>query len=407
MILHRLTAVIGIALSQLRHDRVRTGLAVLGVALAVLSTTLLAGTGLGVVETGQEQFDTAGRDLWLTGGPVQFAPARPGGIQNSIYGSHEVAADLRTQEGVGTVGTLLFQTVYVSADGEEFQTIAGMGLPKSSGLSISEGRGFANDSHYAGGDYDGPMTHEILIDRRTAELLDVEPGDTIHVGGTIASARSNEFDIVGVSETGSRFLGAPTVTLPLSELQEITGKTATDPATIITVTTAQGTDARQLEARLQQAYPDLEVRTNREQLQATLERQAVVLAGGASLVILAVITGLALTLNVLLSMVYQQLPEYAALRSLGMSTATIAGIVFTQALVVGILGAAVGLASAAPLAVGLDAVALVVTGFEGVVRLTPQVFGLGLGAAVGMTLLTGVVASWRLSGLEPTAALDP
>jgi putative ABC transport system permease protein len=193
----------------------------------------------------------------------------------------------------------------------------------------------------------------------------------------------------------------------LSELQEITGKTATDPATIITVTTAEGTDTRQLETQLQRAYPDLEVRTNREQLQATLERQAVVLAGGASLVVLAVVTGLALTLNVLLSMVYQQLPEYAALRSLGMSTVTTAGIVFTQALVVGTLGAIVGLAAAAPLAAGLDAVALAVTGFEDVVRLTPQVFGLGFGAAVAMTLLTGVVASWRLSGLEPTAALGP
>ena len=405
MILRRISAVVGLALAQLRHDRTRTTLAVLGVTLAVLSTTLLAGTGIGVVQTGQEQFDNAGRDLWITGGPVQFAPTQVGGVQNSIYDAHTVTAELQQRDGVATVGPLLFQTVYVSRTGDDFERLAAMGLPSSNGVAVSSGRGFANNSHYADGSYDGPMSHEILVDPRTAELLNVEVGDTIYVGGTLASARANEFEIVGVSSTGSQFLGAPTVTMPLSELQEITGKTATDPATIIAITTSDDTTPEQLEAQLQDAYPGLDVRTNREQLQATLERQAVVLAGGVSLIVLAVLAGLALTLNILFSMVYQQRPEYAALKALGSSTRTISGTVFTQALIVGFLGTGLGLVLTVPLADGLNAVAVAITGFENVVRLQPRVYALGLGVAVVMSVVSGLVASWRMAKVSPVQTL--
>jgi len=61
MIGSRFRAVLGIAMAQLRHERGRTLLAIVAVALAVLATTILASVGYGVVETGQEKFDTSGR----------------------------------------------------------------------------------------------------------------------------------------------------------------------------------------------------------------------------------------------------------------------------------------------------------------------------------------------------------
>jgi hypothetical protein len=154
--------VVGIAIAKLRHDRARTVLAVVGVTLAVLATVLLVGTGIGVVETGQEQFDRADRDLWITGGPVQFAPTQPGGVRNSVFDAHQFADDLNAREGVRTASPLLFQTLYVSRDGEEFQNLAAMGVRGAGGVSVSEGRGFENDDHYTGGSYDGPRTEEML-----------------------------------------------------------------------------------------------------------------------------------------------------------------------------------------------------------------------------------------------------
>jgi putative ABC transport system permease protein len=402
----RLAAVVGLAVAQLRHERTRTLLSVAGVALAVLAATLLTATGVGVLETGQRQFDAADRDLWITGGPVEFAPGTVGGVRNSIRDSHRLADDLSAREDVDTAAPLLFQTVYVRANGsDEYRTVAAFGVPSAAGVRVTEGREFAGDAHYADGAYDGPMTHEVLVDRRTADLLGVGVGDRIRVGGTVAAARDHEFRIVGISPTGGQFLGAPTVTIPLSELQEITGKTGSDPATLVTVTTAEAAGVERTEREIQRAYPAYDVRTNAEQLRATVERQAVVLAGGASLVALAVLAGVALSLNALLSMVVQGLESYAALKALGTSTTTLALVALAQTLAVGVLGGLVGLALTVPLAAGLDRAVLALVGFEGVVQVTPRVVALGGGVALGVGLLSGVIAAGYLARAEPLAVL--
>ena len=404
MVLARLGAILGLAGAQLRHERTRTLLSVAGVALAVLAATLLAATGVGVLETGQRQFDAADRDLWITGGPVEFAPGAVGGVRNSIRGSHRLDRELSARDDVDTATPLLFQSVYVRANGsDDYRTVAAFGV--DGGVRVTEGRGFEGDPHYAGGTYDGPMTHEILIDERAADLLGVAVGDRIGVGGTIAAAREHEFAIVGVSPTGGQFLGAPTVTIPLSELQEITGKTGSDPATLVSVTTAEGASVARTEREIQAAYPAYEVRTNAEQLRATVERQAVVLAGGASLVALAVLAGVALSLNALLSMVVQGLESYAALKALGTSTTTLALVALVQTLAVGALGGVVGLALTVPVAAGLNRAVRSLVGFESVVRLTPRVFALGGGVAVGVGLVSGVAAATYLARAEPLAVL--
>jgi putative ABC transport system permease protein len=204
----------------------------------------------------------------------------------------------------------------------------------------------------------------------------------------------------------SQFLGVPTVTMPLSELQASVGKTGTDPASIMTVRLHEGENVSAMESELQRAYPGYDVRTNREQLESTVQRQAVVIAGGASLVALAVVAGLALTLNVLLSLIQQQRATLAALKAVGCSSVTLAGVIAAQAIVVGIVGATIGVALVTPLAVVLDAVALAVTGFENVVRTSDELIALGFGVAVLMSLFSAVVAGSRIRVLSAVEALD-
>ncbi|MFB6157743.1 MAG: ABC transporter permease [Haloferacaceae archaeon] len=404
--LRRLAAVAGLAGAQLRGYPTRTLLSVAGVALAVLAVTLLTATGAGVLETGQQRFAAADRDLWVTGGPVEFAPGTVGGVRNSIRDSHRLAADLSAREDVATAAPLLFQTVYARAnESQDYHTIAAFGVPSAAGVRVTEGRGFSGDPHYANGTYDGPMTHEVLVDRRTAALLGVGVGDRISVGGTIAAAREHQFLIVGISPTGGRFLGAPTVTIPLSELQEVTGKTGSDPATLVTVATTDGADVGRTEREIQRAYPDYDVRTNAEQLRATVERQAVVLAASASLVALAVLAGVALSLNALLSMLAQGVASYAALKALGTSPTTLALTALCQTVVVGAVGGLVGLALAIPAAAGLNRVVAALVGFEGVVGVTPRIAALGGGVALGVGLLSGLVAAGYLARVSPLAVL--
>lgn len=404
--LSRLRAVAGIGVTQLRHHRTRTLLAIIGIALAVLSVTLLGGVGLGVVETGQEQFDASGRDLWVTGGPVQLAPGTVGGFENTVVDAHSVADEISSREDVTAAVPMAYQTVYVSTTGEEWETIVGVGSGVGPAVEITNGSEFQQgDVHYAEGDYSGPMTHEIIIDPRTAELLNVSVGDSIYVGGTISAARSNQFEIVGVSPTFSRFLGTPSVTLHLSELQEITGTTTTDRASLITVSLAAESSPRTVASKIEAEYPEYTVRTNSEQLEATIERQAVLLASGGSLVVLGVLAGVTLTTNLLMSVVYQQRQELAALKALGSRTATLVGAVFTQALVLGVLGGVVGVVATLPLVELLNFAAAALVGFEDVVRTPRWLLGAGLVIAIPMSLVGSLVAGWQIAALSPEDGL--
>lgn len=199
-----------------------------------------------------------------------------------------------------------FQTVYVGAAPDSLDTIVGSGVPGAGGSSvqITRGRGFGRSAHYADGAYDGSMSGEVVIDQRTAALYNVSVDDSLYVGGTVASARDNNVTVVGISPTFSRFLGTPTVTMQLAELQTVTGTARTDRATLITVAVRDDTDVVTVEHEVAQLYPEYDIRTNREQLQAVLQDKTLVIAAGA-LVVLAVVAGIALTVNLSALLIYQ------------------------------------------------------------------------------------------------------
>jgi putative ABC transport system permease protein len=403
----RSRAIIGIVFAQLTRNRLRTTFAILGIVLAVLSTTLLAGVGAGVFETGQSQLNAADRDLWVSSGPVGIS-ATSGGFENTLYDAHTVGAEMEQIEGVRNTVPIGFQTVYVSPSGEEFSTIIGTGVIGSgSSVSISEGEAFPRSAgHYADGAYSGPMSQEVMIDTQTAEQFDVGVGDTLYIGGTLSSARSNEVTIVGITDTFSRFLGTPTVTMPLSELQTITGTTSTDSATFITVSVEEGADIEAVQQRIQTEYPEFTVRSNQEQLEAVLQNQALVLAGGVTLVVLAFIAGLALTTNLLGLVVYQQRETLAALQATGMSQSTLIGLISGQGFMLGVVGGLLGVGLTPPLAEVLNQIAERLVGFEGLVQVPTQMLFVGFGIATIVGTVAAAIVAWRISKLETLAVLS-
>ena len=399
----RYRAILGIALAQFRHERTRTVLAILGVAMAVLSTILLASTGVGVIDTGQEKFSQSGRDLWMTGGPTELRPGAAGGFENSMVDAHTIAAELGDRDDVAVATPLAFQTVYVGQNTSDYETVIAAGAPANdNAVSLSAGRGFQRgDIHYANGSYDGPMTHEVVVDSRTAALLNVSVNETIHVGGTLATAREHEFTIVGISSTYSRFVGAPTVTLHLSELQAVTGTTASDRATFVSIRLSEGANASAVREELQTTYPEYTVRTNEQQLRATLKGKAVVIASGVSLVALAVVAGVLLLTNLQLSYVYRHRRTLGALTALGMSRLSLLGLVLVTTLLIGLVGGLVAVGASIPATWAINRIVTAVVGFENVVAVSERFLLAGLAGAVAVSVAAGLVAGLYLFRLRP------
>lgn len=398
----------GLALAQLRYDRLRTVLAVIGIALAVVSTTVLASVGFGVIDTGQQKFDQSGRDLWITGGPVEITPGAVGGFQSSLTDAHAVAENISSHPDVDTAVPMSFQTLYVGSNESELQTILAVGVPGTGGesVAITNGRGFTNArQHYADGAYNGSFQEEVIVSPQAADQLAVDVDEEVHLGGTLVGARNQQYTVVGVSPTFTQFLGAPTIVLPLAELQTLSQTARQDRAALITVDVRDGVEVGAVERELEAEYPNYDVRTNEEQLQSVLEEQVVVIAAGVTLVALAVLTGLALTVNLLLLFVYQQREVIAAIRAVGVSATPLVLALGIQGLILGVLGGTIGLAVTPFFAAVLNGVAAGVVGFTGLVQTPQVVYLVGAGIAGIVAVVSAIVAGWRVTRIAPLGQL--
>ena len=411
----KLRAIGSIAAAQTWHHRRRVVLAVVGVGVAVLLISLMAGLGGGVAERGQSALDGINRDLWMSAN-VEFAPGAVGGVENGLVDSHRVAADVEARPEVKNAQAVSFQSVYVAETTqggqppveESFTSIVGMGVTGTSApIPLKRGSGFdRTDVHYANGSYDGPKTHAVIVDERAATLLNVSLGDTLYAGGSIRNARENQFRVVGVSSGISSFVGAPTVIVHLSELQELTGTTGADAASFITITLEDGTDPDAAAARIERDFPEYAVRTNDEQLSRILEGQTPVIIGTATIVILAIVIGLALVINVSALLVYGQRSELAALKAAGVSTRTLVGTVGAQGVLIGLLGGGVGIAGTPVAALVVNSGVERITGIESLIAMQPGLLALGLIVAVTMGIVGAAAAGYLILRLSPLKHLE-
>lgn len=402
----RLRAALGLGFRQLTRARARTTLAVFGVSLAVLLVVLLTGLGYGMSTTGQEAMTWIDQEIWVTQGPLELAPGTVGGVRNTLVDAHEVSRDVESVEGVVRADAIAFQSVYVGNGSGEYQTVIGVGVTgKNRSVVLSDAFEY-EDRHYANGTYEGNMTREVVVSRGTASALNVSTGETIQVGGTLATAREQEFRVVGIVGGYSNFLGAPTAVLHLSEFQTVTGTAVEDRASMIAVSVAPDADVSAVQSRIQRRHPDLQVRTQDEQYRAVFRDQSAVLAAGVTLVVVALLSGIGLVGNVLALVVYEQRAAFAAARAAGIRPTTLGAAVVSQGLTIAVLGGALG-AGIAPFAVDtLNGLVAGVVGFSNLIKTPPWVYAVGFGIAIGIGLFGSAVASLRLSNVSPLTHLD-
>ena len=401
----RARAAVGVAAAQIRHYRVRSVLSVVGIALGVVLVVSLAGLGYGLTTTGDEAIDYLDHDLWASSGQVELRPGGIGNVANPIPEAHRTTERFESSDRVREAQALAFQTVYVSDSPDDFDTIAGVGLTGNGSRVLGDNRFSSGDVHYADGSYDGPMTHEVVIDERTAARYDVGVNDTLYIGATIYQAEQNEFRIVGITRSFSRFLGVPTVATHLSELQEVSGTTGSDRASIIGVSLADGQETATAKRALAQRHPEFEFRNNDEQVSSIIGRQSSVLAGAGTLVLLAVVAGVALVLNTLALVVYHQREALAAMKAVGVRGRTLGVMVGTQGVLFGLAGGLVGCALVPPLVSVVNGVVADLTGFVELIKTPLWLYGVGLGMALSMGLLGSLVAGWRAASIDPLETL--
>lgn len=392
----RTRAVCAIALAQLRHTPMQTALTVLAIAIAVLSVTLFAGAGLGVLEFGQAGFERADQDLWMTGGPMALSPEA--GIENPIVDGHSLGESVQEHEDVRSAFPLAFYALSVDAPEGETTHVAAIGIPGGHGAPRLEAGSDLSDptAYYADGSYDGPLTNEILLDSQTAAALDVDVDDTVVVS-VGPGGDGEEVTVVGITDEYSTAFGTETAVVPLAELQRLAGTARSDRATLISVILEDDADQAAVQTELEDEYPEYDVRTDSEQLTEMLESQAVLIASAGAIVALGVLVGGALAINVLTLSVLQRLPALRALHALGTPRSLLVAVPVARGGLLVAGGGAIGLALTPVGARMANVLVEASVGVPGLVVVSPRVVATGLLVVIVLGLASAIAVGWVLT----------
>ena len=251
---------------------------------------------------------------------------------------------------------------------------------------------------------------EAVLDADTAAHQGFGIGDPITV--LDAKGQRHSYLLVGLIDFGvfQTFAGASVVGLPGAEITALTGRTTFDE---IVATARDGIPPSQLAAAVREAVGPAATVITGDQRRLDLADEATGLASGYSLVffifgVISLVVAAFVIFNTFGILLAQRVRETALLRCVGASRRQIFGSVLLEAVILGTVGAAIGIVLGIGFARGMYA--LVNGLFQAslpehpvVIGATPVVAGLAIG--IGITVAAAFIPAVRATHTSPLAAL--
>jgi putative ABC transport system permease protein len=156
--------------------------------------------------------------------------------------------------------------------------------------------------------------------------------------------------------------------------------------------------AAAIDKRFANSPDETKTQTEKEFSQSFLKQQADISFIVTSILGAVFFTLLFLTGNTMMQSVRERIPELAVLKTLGFTDVAVVILILSEALVLCLIAAVVGLAIAA-------AIFPAMKDFIGVARLPTNVVTFGIGVAVLLALVTGLPPAWRTTRLNIIDAL--
>lgn len=375
------------AVEALGRRRGRTAATAFGIGLATSLVIVLLTVSAGIQASAGRLAASSGIDLIATSANTSLA----GGSFPPIPAAHSLpAAIARADPNVAAaspwlIASLVFAnaSLYAASNASASGTaVPGGWSPTDSssvgwipsenvGLktpSVLVGPGFSapGDPYWANGTYRGPMTHEVVLDQGLAGVLHVRPGDLVwaspqglagppELSGWFANATA--FRVVGISEP---FWLIPSIFLAffyLSEMQSLFGlaSPATDYASLVLMHLGDPGNPDADQSTVAHAFPGLTVFTLGNVLGAVQSIIDLYRTFGTLIGLIGIIVAVLFTTTVLLMSVDDRSRELALLRAIGYSQGRIAGFVLEEAVLLSLLGLAIGLPVGLLGAYGLNA----------------------------------------------------
>lgn len=320
-----------IALRNITARPMRSGLTVLGVLVCVFLIGIVSGLANGMEE------DLAG-DVATLQGKMYFqqkgAPYPPFGSTLDQNVSEQLLDrdDVDASESSG----ILFSVVEPPENPRETARVFGVGLtPGREEIYVGDGEVAAGS-----GTLEGAAENAVLLGSAAADFYDADVGDEI------APRPGASVEVVGVLEPTDTASTDNAVLMSLESAQALFGREGSVSA--IVLTPEDGHSQGEVEADLEAAFPNAEVRTEAEiadELEASLETPRAVLGMINSVVF--VVTIIILT-NVMMMSVKEKTREIGTMRAIGAKRSVVILIVLYETLILSVIGGVLGLLAIVP-----------------------------------------------------------
>ncbi|RKN08697.1 ABC transporter permease [Streptomyces radicis] len=335
----------------------------------------------------------------------EAAESTPGGARNL---GQDLLDDVAALPGVeSAIGEVTGFAALADRDGD----LVGDGFATNGANYAAGSDGTAEDERYPMAEGRAPeRAGEIALDSTTAERTGYGVGDTARVS---VDGPVREETVTGVFTTddGNVAAGGTLVLFDTATAQDLF--TAPGEYTRITVTAGDGVSQEELREAAAPLLPDDAEALTGERL---AQDQADAIEAGTSgmrtallaFAGIALFVGVFIIANTFTMLVAQRTRELALLRAVGASRRQVTRSVLIEALAVGLVAGATGLAAGVGIAVGLRSLmnALDLTVPDGPLIVSGSAVGVSLGVGVVVTVLAAYLPARRAAKIPPVAAMN-
>lgn len=362
-------------IKNLGRRKVRTGLTVLGVAIAIAFSFLLLSVNAGSEEM-MAGVEDLGPDIEAKGEGVQYFPTMN---ENRALVLEEVG-------GVGkAVPTILWE--YWSPEKRGFAIIIGVPPSEASEVygdtQVTKGRKLETHDKFA-----------IELGYRTAAINNVKIGERLGLEG-------ENFEVVGILEETGSVLDVMGV-VPLSSLQ--TAMNAENKASGIWVWVEEGNSVEEVRNAIENRYPEMNTTEGLTVMEYTEEFTKFADAIRMIVIVVAVLIGTLAAMNTVTMSTFERTREFGTLRALGASSGYIFKMVLVESVVLCVVGGMVGGLLGLVGALVAESVIVGQIGLD-IVSLPWSVPATAFGIALVVGFVAGIYPAWRVSKQEIVESL--
>jgi putative ABC transport system permease protein len=385
-----------VAYKNLLRKKSRSGLTIVGIALAAWVLISLLGFNKGYEASLNSDIDNLGFQMLVTakGCPYEAATLMLKGGTGLRYMKADIADSIAKQPEVDKVTPMMMQAIFDPNKGESGGITAFLGVDPATFPAMKKILEFKQGAWFT-----DPNAYQAVLGYEAAELEQREVGDKY-----LIPEKNVEVSVVGIlKRSGTQDDG--TIFLPIGAVQKIFNQPGE--LTGIGIKVRKDADIAKFEERMYK-LPDVQVVSLAQVKQTIMSLVSTAKVMVFSIAVIAILIAIVGVINTILMSVMERLQEIGILKSMGAMASDIFKLIWLETLILCLSGGFIGTVLAlltAKLTEALIRGLLPYTPTGGLVRIDAPLVLLTLGVVTLIGLLSGIYPSWRAGRVRPLEAI--